>query len=557
MSEKKISHVQGKGCLSHNNRTFIPKNTNPERRCYNSYFIQENIAVSYDKLFGKAVDEYNSKQKRSDRKIKGSYFEHLFHHAPCSTVLESPNGQKSFYEDVVQIGTKDDTGSGSDDGERARFVLSDYMEDFQRRNPNFYVFNAVLHMDEATPHLHIDYIPIGHYDRGLSVQNGLAQALFEMGYGKGKDAINRWRKAEREELRKICEIRGLHIADEDKGRGFSYSCEEYKEYKETINGYEKKVSELEIKVKKLSADIETKSSEVSDLNDKKTVLQNEVDSLTAGKKLVEISEIKTVKMPLHKLMIDEAEISGIENLKKTVSAKAEELSAREKNLDIREERLSESQEQLVIREIRIAEKEQELDELQKEIAEHNEYAKHNSYKAFVKDSEIDPLFQRAKKTLEEAEKMKYEQEHMTELLQKYKSSNEHLMADLAQSRRTEKEIRTEFSYQKKQAAKEIEKLRAESEESSEEYKKEISELSEKLESANALNSSLLETNKTLSGENEKLTKNNKWLNGLIDTLYEIGRFICSKLKIDFDRIVDKCLDGYSLNYIFGNNGRER
>lgn len=557
MSEKKISHVQGKGCLSHNNRTFIPKNTNPERRCYNSYFIQENIADSYDKLFGKAVDEYNSNQKRSDRKIKGSYFEHLFHHAPCSTVLESPNGQKSFYEDVVQIGTKDDTGSGSDDGERARFVLTDYMEDFQRRNPNFYVFNAVLHMDEATPHLHIDYIPIGHYDRGLSVQNGLAQALYEMGYGKGKDAINRWRKAEREELRKICEIRGLHIADEDKGRGFSYSCEEYKEYKETINGYEKKVSELEIKVKKLSADIETKSSEVSDLNDKKTVLQNEVDSLTAGKELVEISEIKTVKMPLHKLMIDEAEISGIENLKKSVSIKAEELSAREKNLDIREERLSESQEQLVIRESRIAEKEQELDELQKEIAEHNEYAKHNSYKAFVKDSEIDPLFQRAKKTLEEAEKMKYEQEHMTELLQKYKSSNEHLMADLAQSRRTEKEIRIEYSYQKKQAEKEIEKLRAASEESSEEYKKEITELSEKLESANALNSSLSETNKTLLGENEKLTKNNKWLNSLIDTLYEIGRFICSKLKIDFDRIVDKRLDGYSLNYIFGNNGRER
>lgn len=557
MSEKNISHVQGKGCLSHNNRTFIPKNTNPERRCYNSYFIQENIAVSYDKLFGKAVDEYNSKQKRSDRKIKGSYFEHLFHHAPCSTVLESPNGQKSFYEDVVQIGTKDDTGSGSDDGERARFVLTDYMEDFQRRNPNFYVFNAVLHLDEATPHLHIDYIPIGHYGRGLSVQNGLAQALFEMGYGKGKDAINRWRKAEREELRKICEIRGLHIADEDKGRGFSYSCEEYKEYKETINGYEKKVSELEIKVKKLSADIETKSSEVSDLNDKKTVLQNEVESLTAGKELVEISEIKAVKMPLHKLMIDESEISGIENLKKSVSAKAEELSAREKNLDIREERLSESKEQLVIRESKIAKKEQELDELQKEIAEHNEYAKHNSYKAFVKDSEIDPLFQRAKKTLEEAEKMKYEQEHMTELLQKYKSSNEHLMADLAQSRRTEKEIRTEFSYQKKQAAKEIEKLRAESEESSEEYKKEISELSEKLESANALNSSLSETNKTLSGENEQLSKKNKFLNGLIDTLYEIGRFICSKLKIDFDRIVDKRLDGYSLNYIFGNNGRER
>ena len=48
------------------------------------------------------------------------------------------------------------------------------MEGFRNRNPNFYVFNAVLHMDEATPHLHIDYIPVGHYKRGQDTQNGIA-----------------------------------------------------------------------------------------------------------------------------------------------------------------------------------------------------------------------------------------------------------------------------------------------------------------------------------------------------------------------------------------------
>lgn len=75
-------------------------------------------------------------------------------------------------------------------------------------------------MDEATPHPYIDYIPFGHYERRIHIQNGIAQVLFEMGFGKGNDAINRCCKSEREELRKICEIRELHIADEDKGHGF-------------------------------------------------------------------------------------------------------------------------------------------------------------------------------------------------------------------------------------------------------------------------------------------------------------------------------------------------
>ena len=128
---------------------------------------------------------------------------------------------------------------------------------------------------------------------------------------------------------------------------------------------------------------------------------------------------------------------------------------------------------------------------------------------------------------------------------------------MTELRRSEKSIRDEYSDHKRTSEKEISRLKTESETNSESYRKEISELNEKLESANSLNSSLSEKNKSLSGENEQLSKNNNFLNGLIDTLYEIGRFICNRLKIDFDRIVDKRLDGYSLKYIFGDNGRER
>ena len=128
---------------------------------------------------------------------------------------------------------------------------------------------------------------------------------------------------------------------------------------------------------------------------------------------------------------------------------------------------------------------------------------------------------------------------------------------MAELKNSEKSVRDEYSVHKRTAEKEINRLKTESETNSKSYRKKISELNEKLESANSLNSSLSEKNKSLSGENEQLIKNNKFLNSLIDTLYEIGRFICNRFKIDFDRIVDKRLDGYSLKYIFRDNGRER
>ena len=100
----------------------------------------------------------------------------------------------------MQIGKREDSGYGTEDFQLVADSLKEKMEGFQDCNPNFYVFNAILHMDEATPHLHIDYIPVGHYTRGQDTQNGIAHALKEMGYGEGKMAIAKWRAAEIEVL---------------------------------------------------------------------------------------------------------------------------------------------------------------------------------------------------------------------------------------------------------------------------------------------------------------------------------------------------------------------
>ena len=228
MKEKRISFGQGKGSLTHNNREFMAANVDSLRTPNNITFVCQPIGKAYDQLFAESTERYNTKQKRNDRMIHGSYYEHLFGVKPCNTVHTAADKRKSFYEDVVQVGKMEDSGYGTEDFQLVADCLKKYMAGFQKRNPNFYVFNAVLHMDEATPHLHIDYIPVGHYKRGQDMQNGIAQALKEMGYGEGKMAIAKWRAAEVEVLNAICLEHGIQPLAPEKARG-TLEIPEYKE----------------------------------------------------------------------------------------------------------------------------------------------------------------------------------------------------------------------------------------------------------------------------------------------------------------------------------------
>lgn len=272
MNTKTISMCQGKGSLSHNNREFTAKNINSSRTADNIVFVRQDLGETYDRFFGEAVERYNARQKRSDRKIS-DYFQHLFNRSPSASVITGSNKQKSFYEDLVQIGTKDDTGIGSDDAETAIKCLHEYMKGFQERNPNFHVFNAVMHLDEATPHLHIDYIPIGHFSNGLDTRNAMAKALEEMGYGKGANAINRWRLSEWEVLHQICTAHGIEISEPKKSRGYSYTVQEYGEHKD-------KIRELEAEKAKAIAERDKARVEFDKLSKKKVKI-SEIEGIEA------------------------------------------------------------------------------------------------------------------------------------------------------------------------------------------------------------------------------------------------------------------------------------
>ncbi len=272
MSTKSISMCEGKGSLSHNNREFTAKNIDPLRTPDNIVFVQQDLGETYHQLFDEAVERYNARQKRNDRKIV-DYFEHLFNRPPSKSVIEGANKQKSFYEHLVYIGTKNDSAVGTPDAEITAECLREYMEGFQAKNPNLYVFNAVMHLDEATPHLHIDYIPLGHYSRGLEVRNAKNKALDEMGFGNDAHSNNRWRLREWEVLRDICNAHGIEISEPKKSRGYSYTVEEYGEHQDEIRALEEEKAQVEAELTDKQAQSEDLDHEINDkLNQVKTIL---------------------------------------------------------------------------------------------------------------------------------------------------------------------------------------------------------------------------------------------------------------------------------------------
>lgn len=337
MTSRTISICQGKGSIGHNNRAFHTKNTDPARTKNNIVFVREPIGDAYGKLFSEAVDRYNSKQKRSDRRINNGYFEYQFGQPITETKLTSPDKRKSFYEYLIQLGTMEDTGVGTEAGEKATACLCEYMRGFSERNPNFHVFNAVIHLDEKTPHLHIDYIPVGHYKRGVDTQNGIAQALKEMGYGGGRNAIAKWRQSEYLVFRKICEEHGFLISEPKKSRGVSYAVEEYKEIqheKERLTAELQPLREME-----LAAEETTVVGKKQLLSNNLSVSPEEFEQLEQQKKAAAVQSIDNRHereiIEQKKQLLDEREaeiaVKEVESLSR--------LSERSSELDIREEKI--------------------------------------------------------------------------------------------------------------------------------------------------------------------------------------------------------------------------
>lgn len=191
-------------------------------------FCQEDIKQVYHKLFDEARERYNAKQKRKDRMID-NYYEKIMR----------GKQEKLFHEVIFQIGNKDDMNAKSEDGLLAKRILTEFMDEFQDRNPNLYVFSAHLHMDEETPHLHIDFVPyITGSKRGLDTRVSLKQALSSLGFKGGSRSeteLNQWVQSEKQKLAMV--MRENEIEWDQKGTHEQHL---------SVLDYKKKVREQEV-----------------------------------------------------------------------------------------------------------------------------------------------------------------------------------------------------------------------------------------------------------------------------------------------------------------------
>lgn len=306
--ERTISGMMGKGSVSHNTRAFSAKNVDKERSKYNVEFCHSDIKEVYHELFDEALERYNAKQKRSDRKID-SYYEKI----------RQSKQEKLFHEVILQIGNKDDTNAQSEAGQLAKEILIEFMEDFQRRNPNLYVFSAHLHMDEETPHVHIDFVPfIRNSKRGLDTRVSLKGALAEQGFKGGTRSAtewNQWMESEKQELSRVAERYGvrwkqlgthnkhLSVLDFEKQE----RAKEVAKLEQTISGSKAELSHIicqqvlaeqeTVKVKQENEAIRQETTKLSVTND---LLRKQADGLMENREKL-LSDNKVLEQQQKKL----------------------------------------------------------------------------------------------------------------------------------------------------------------------------------------------------------------------------------------------------------------
>jgi len=200
--KRTISVMLGKGSTNHNSRQFIASNIDSDRSQFNKSYCNISIKDLYHELFDDALQRYNAKQTRTDRCIN-DYYEKI----------RTAKQEKLFYEVIFQVGNMENMASKSADGQLAAKVLSEFMSSFQERNPYLKVFSAHLHMDEATPHLHVDFIPFTTGSkRGLDTRVSLKQALAKQGFTggtRGDTEWNQWVRSEKEQLSQVMERHGI------------------------------------------------------------------------------------------------------------------------------------------------------------------------------------------------------------------------------------------------------------------------------------------------------------------------------------------------------------
>ena len=264
----------GKGSVNHNSRKFKTENVDGSRTHLNIDYCNEPIKKIYHELFDEALKRYNEKQTRADRRIE-NYYEKI----------RNSKQEKPFHELILQIGDKENMSAESESGILAREVLNEYYRGFQERNPQLKVFSAHLHMDEATPHLHIDFVPFTTGSkRGLDTRVSLKQALAAQGFKggtRGDTEWNQWVSAEKSALAFVMQRHGIEW-----------------EHKGT---HEKHLSVLDYKKQEREKEIAVLDNQLAEKKDEFRVMADRIENFDNGEKSLQKLDESIMNEPEYQL----------------------------------------------------------------------------------------------------------------------------------------------------------------------------------------------------------------------------------------------------------------
>ena len=288
MIKRTISGMIGAGSLAHNRRDFVAENVDPKRTQYNICYRNENLQEVYKELFDEAVERYNV-GKRNDRKIT-NYYEKI----------RLGKQEKLFHEVIFQIGNCGDMAVGTEEGELAVKILDEFLKDFEKRNPTLRLFNCYLHLDESTPHLHVDFVPYvsGWTGKGMDTKVSLKQALKSLGFpgGSKRDTeLNQWINHEKEVLAEVAKKYGIEW--EQKGTHEEhldvYNFKK-KERKKEVQALEQEKEYLTAENESLAFKISEVKADIEKLEDEKLQFKKDKDAAEKRAKKAE-TELKKLE----------------------------------------------------------------------------------------------------------------------------------------------------------------------------------------------------------------------------------------------------------------------
>ena len=287
-----ISGMTGAGSIRHNNRSFSAANVDRSRTEQNIVFCNEDLKQVYHMVFDEALAAYNAKKTKTRDKIP-DYYEHI----------RQSKQEKLFHEAIFQIGNMSDCGCGTPDGERAAAALKDFAESFAERNPHLRVFNMVLHMDEATPHLHVDFVPVAtEQSRGLSTRVSMKQALKQQGFeglGRKQTEWKAWMEREKESLTEIAQAHEFEIISLGGGRErmelpeYRAAAQRLEAIQEQVTAAEQEIAALEKQRKALQGNVKLLKA-VEKVKPDLDAIQPE-KTLTGAVKGVTVEQVKELK----------------------------------------------------------------------------------------------------------------------------------------------------------------------------------------------------------------------------------------------------------------------